>query len=129
MTPLDLAYRATTSPHWRWVPGMRPLQWVPAFRDHGSAEGRFLGSAEDVRRVIGCVPDLADPATLGCLIALVQETRDAPRAFIRLSADSVRWHVFDPDQVSVATGSWRGWLSGDCDTWGEALVMALVDAP
>lgn len=64
-----LARRAVACKHWRWMPGMRvviptqqntlmPLVRVP--------DENWLSAERDL-------PDLADPATAGCLLALVFE--------------------------------------------------------
>jgi hypothetical protein len=50
MTLEDLGRRAVACKHWRWMDGMVTFGFV----------------GEDV-------PDLSDPATLGCLLALVRE--------------------------------------------------------
>jgi hypothetical protein len=68
----------------------------------------------------GCVPDLTDPATLGCLLALVREAWGDPAAhceqlFRRISGD---WAVFDQSGGLVAKGA----------TEAEALVAALEAA-
>lgn len=76
------------------------------------------------------VPDLRDPATLGCLLALVREAWAAPRALVRLSANGKSFHVFDVDRVTTG-GNWAAFLCGDhrIQTEAEALVAALEAAP
>lgn len=68
----ELAERAVACKHWRWVAGMQSSHgarylggdcWV----DKG-AGGVVYADAND-----GELPDLDDPATLGCLLALVRE--------------------------------------------------------
>jgi hypothetical protein len=70
----DLARRVIACPRWRWMPGMH---------DDG---GCIVVQTSPVMRAIDeegepCVlsrhalPDLSDPATLGCLLALYDETR------------------------------------------------------
>ena len=88
----ELATRAAACKHWRWMPGMRVMYtWGGICRDrflcrdetymHLSVEN---GPPEDVRLMTwirkkhdsftrDCVPDLDDPATLGCLLALVRQ--------------------------------------------------------
>lgn len=82
----ELGRRAVACPRWRWMPGML-LQWKPengsryrgrvcdtwSFEDEGALyceghEDRF--TREELK---AAWPDLSDPATLGCLLALVQE--------------------------------------------------------
>ena len=76
------------------------------------------------------VPDLRDPATLGCVLALVREAWAAPRALVRLSANGKSFHVFDVDRVTTG-GNWASFLCGDhgIQTEAEALVAALEAAP
>ncbi len=64
MNLADLGRRAVACKHWRWMPGMLMSAGMTTFRI------RFEGD-ENVDR---CgVPDLSDPATLGCLLHLVRE--------------------------------------------------------
>ena len=58
---LELARRAVACKHWRWTPGMLVLNGP-----------RVL--TVDERDMTGLVPDLGDPATLGCVLALVRES-------------------------------------------------------
>lgn len=76
------------------------------------------------------VPDLRDPATLGCVLALVREAWAAPRALVRLSANGKSFHVFDVDRVTTG-GNWAAFLCGDhrIQTEAEALVAALEASP
>jgi hypothetical protein len=62
--------RAAACGNWRWLAGMLLIH-PPA---HGGATGytnRMTGG--DYLALLGEYPDLTDPATLGCLLALVRE--------------------------------------------------------
>ena len=121
----DLARRAVACPVWRWLPGM--LAKHPDFRDvrvshvgrkrmHGACRyaspmGRVshavvalpLPTSSDV------LPDLTDPATLGCLLALVREA----------------WK--DPTLTTVGTlGGW--WVESYDEFCGSTEAAALVAA-
>ena len=101
----DLARRAVASPHWRWMPGM--------LTEHGN---RYVAEGQYPRRSV--LPDLTDPATVGCLITLVQEAH--PECRIDLCDDMARVIRSGGDGVNVTDG----WHPTD-----EALVAALEAAP
>ena len=97
--------------------GCIDVAWDGGVRDHATDPALVL-------------PDLSDPATLGCLLALVREAWSAPRALVRLSADGVRFHIFDVDRAGgINEGNWRGWLSEDYPSEAAALIAALEAAP
>ena len=105
----DLARRAIAAPHWRWMPGM--------LTDVGERV------TDPTICYLGTLPDLDDPATLGCLLALVREAWGF-QAFVALTSGG--WHVWgfpwEPDLTSssrLASGP----------TEAEALVAALEAAP
>ncbi len=65
---IELARRAVACKGWRWMPGML----------HGAVFGGELTSCYRVGDLTlhidaDRLPDLTDPATLGCLLALVRE--------------------------------------------------------
>lgn len=92
MTPgqMDLAYRLNKHPALKWSagmlthegyrlirPGRSPDLWVCAAHNK-RALGRVLSVM--TLRLTGSYPDLADPATVGCLLALVREVWRSPYA-------------------------------------------------
>ena len=119
----DLARRAVASLHWRWMPGMLicPRAGDPAYRIVGVwlVEERQTGTywkdpgIIPMRRDPVGLPDLTDPATLGCLLALVREAWDDRYLCASLSPRKL-WMV-------------DGWSLHD--TEAEALVAALEAAP
>jgi len=77
MTPAELeaARRVVTLPGWRWMPGM--LAVLPDAPPVRIVEIYDAGNALQEH---GWLPDLSDPATLGCLEALVRERH--PGAYV-----------------------------------------------
>lgn len=133
----DLANRAVACKHWRWMRGMSmtdeclvtnvahnvPTVLAPQGR-HGKDE----------------LPDLTDPATLGCLLALVREAWRCPTAYARqgstrrASDDVLAWEVCDLWLDAEACRILRRTRQGSVQLWGmasetEALVAALEAAP
>ena len=143
MTPelIALGKRAVACPRWRWVAGMLVYALPDEPDDIGAGIGLGITMAAGERpRVVsvrdGCVtlaweagagdaeggtllsddiPDLSDPATLGCLLALVREAW--PDAYC--GWDFPHWQV-DDNGKSVAVRSF---------TEAGALVNALEHAP
>jgi hypothetical protein len=117
---IDLARRAVACKGWRWMPGMSARRWS----GHGevSAVARVSAPARETPWLSeGWLPDLSDPATLGCLLALVRE------------AWGPAYGTGRPHLRPTATG----WFVASCGypvapeglTEAEALVAALEAAP
>ena len=105
---IKLARRLVTSPGWRWMPGMK-------------VDGGFRVVESLVPFTFPVdLPDLADAATIGCLLALVREAWESPKA-------NVSWVTDDKCMVVFDTGRAQRFLLGD--TEAEALVAALEAAP
>jgi hypothetical protein len=142
MTPadLDIARRAVACKGWRWVRGMLRQD-----------DYRYIGSGVWVRwldvhsfitalHAPGQLPDFTDPATLGCLLALVREAWRCPNVYVRQSTTRrksdgvIAWEVCDlylDAEACRALGVPRG---GSVGFWGhgseaEALVATLEAKP
>ena len=107
---IALARRAVACKGWRWMEGMRSKS------PNGMMSCRV--SFYDLNRQPHMLPDLTDPATVGCLLALV---REAHGRHCYTQACGGYWTVQREDTE-------HAW--GDhCDTEAEALVAALEAAP
>lgn len=126
-----LARRAVACKNWRWMPGMRATLssgLVVRLGDHDEGSLWFAilaGGATctvDVRHPSYTVaPDLTDPATRGCLLALVREAWGDPRASTNASPyGDGRWAVVDSKALRF-----YAWGTSEA----EALVAALEAAP
>ena len=121
----DLAKRVIACKGWRWVAGMLAMNdWRVLWSwPNGTVNVGCSGSSEDRINPDGPLwyPDLTDPATLGCLLALV---REAWRGF------AVPAHV--QAQPNVRGGIFWVCFAGDRaiqrPTEAEALVAALEAA-
>ena len=128
----DLARRAVACRHWRWMQGMtsvwgdddgQPMRWLCRSSSYGHV---MCGPCADghPRHNLDALPDLTDPATLGCLLALVAEAHGVT--------------LLDVHVVGTATGSASVWcvrLGESSDRLSDgpnkcaALVAALEAAP
>ncbi len=108
MSPADLARRAVACPHWRWMPGMRYV--VPRDAPMEPIVGRVPDLVRGWTSYPGMLPDLTDPATQGCVVAMLDSAYDA-------------WWV-----VYVGNGS-RTRRIATSATRIEALIAALEAAP
>ena len=114
---IEIAKRATACKGWRWMPGM--------------CFGELIGIDVVMRRrvdaymdapPVGAIPILDDPATLGCMLALVRQAWGRPSGTVRRwSVDGWYWHAdYDDEHVSGKRLY---------PTEAEALVAALEAAP
>lgn len=140
MTPEELGRRAVACKHWRFLPGTRivgnntmgrpmslrllnipgsawPEFWVAETRN--ANEVSFMKGVEEA----GFLPDLSDPATLGCLVALVEEAWKCP---VDMSfSGACRFDVDAEERVYPQDHT----VSFAAKTRVEALVLALEAAP
>lgn len=158
-----LSRRAVACRGWRWMPGMRtmhnpeygvsgvPQTWVLPVSDgglidvgqHYQRRGQFpsaLGQCVPGGGLGTRLPDLTDPATLGCLLALVREAWRCPTVYVRQSTTRrvsdgvIAWEVCDLYLDAEACRALGVPREGSVGSWGhgseaEALVAALESAP
>ena len=132
----ELARRAVACKHWRWVRGCpiapveAPVDGEFAFALEHPSDGRPLHAFVTPHDGLGVLeigrdlPDLTNPATLGCLLALVREAwGDGALGVCELyGLDGLRrWVVVQRDLMVPSRGSGP--------TEAHALVAALEAAP
>lgn len=121
MSLADLGRRAVACKHWRWMPGMLVGGWViDGACPHQWANGNpWRQERNNIIILPDELPDLSDPATLGCLLHLVREAWGVERAV-------VWWN--EHDQGWVADVRPRNFVFVR-DSEAHALVAALEAAP
>jgi hypothetical protein len=129
----ELAKRLVKCKGWRWMFGMGVANPDGVPHRIVVVEPPPLGTLVCVkgRGIVGLrpddVPDLTDPATLGCLLALVREARGQPNAYARLRREP-RSHQELHWEVLANAEEWRESVLGAGATEAEALVAALEAA-
>ena len=120
--------RAVACKGFRWMPGMlAALDGIGGdyrARVCRADNGLFWSDATPLPYALASyVPDLSDPATLGCLLALVRKAWGDPTLCVVLDTSDGRWCVGCWEDNGIAMRGRGG------ATEAEALVDALEGAP
>jgi hypothetical protein len=138
-----LARRAVACRGWRWIRGMNTTTGDTFIAFSDCDEAYWLAHPDDpceVEPIAGLLPDLTDPATLGCLLALVRKAWRCPTVYVRQSTTRrvsdgvIAWEVCDLYLDAEACRALGLSREGSVGSWGhgseaEALVSALESAP
>ena len=120
----QLERRAIACKRWRWMPGMLSNKDLRVTRCDD--DGYVVGYYENMSYFDACVPDslpdLRDPATLGCLLALVREAW-GPTASVSVNLSGF-WAV---GGATVLKGKGKG-ASINLGIWKNSELDALVSA-
>lgn len=108
----ELAKRAVACKGWKWMPGMADC-W-----------GSRVCEGDGLDRAVA-IPDLTDPATMGCLLSLVREVWGDPCA----CALAIDYGPAGEKWVVRLTVNGRSLTERHWDTEVEALVAALEAKP
>ena len=117
---IALSRRAVACKGWRWMRGMNTTTGDTFIAFADADEAYWLAHPDDpceVDPIAGLLPDLTDPATLGCLLSLV---REAWRDHIVAKFGNGWWEL--------ETDGAR-WDDATTQSFVEALVAALESAP
>jgi hypothetical protein len=132
-TATSLAERAVACKGWRWMPGMldadEPVCRIVRVTSDDQHDGQFLDygwpdeEGDDPDGIVvsseygphgNFLPDLDDPATLGCLLVLVREAWGEPYAHpvrtVRGMATAESRGYRPPDAVDIEGGGWATFL-------------------
>ena len=141
---LELARRAVACDHWRWMEGIKVI--VKFSADHEEfrlvrVKGKHSVLAVPLRleqfnidtlTEVGALPDLTDPATLGCLLHLVREAWGDPLARVERTN---RFYTYDDRGTGCSARAWAVHIKTPphltripADTEIEALINALEAA-
>ena len=128
-----LANRAIACCHWKWLNGMRTIDGERICEVTSSEvlgwHKDLLDCADGMVQLVPFkhsvpVPDLTDPATLGCLEQLVKDAYGVPHIWVEVRYGQ-RARVLSPDNFSEGARMLSEWQIG---TEAAALVAALEAA-
>lgn len=116
---MTLEQRAVACARWRWVEGMLAVKHGLRSRVSAEYRGHLHQPAGITAWRSDSVPDLADPATLGCLLALVREAWGDPEAHLARVEQGAR--AVERDKIVA-------WLRDGADIAWEPASLQIADA-
>lgn len=123
-TMTELARRAVACKHWKWMDGMTAYNHP---YDYSMVVGGYAEESsytfEPKKNDKDWLPDLTEPGTVGCLLALVREAWNSPRLQVSPMLPNGGWVCYLNDTDESCFPYYRG------DTEAAALVAALEAAP
>lgn len=136
-----LAKRLIACKHFRWTPGMRDIAGWRVLSVDGVDGNKYLiacevdsedpdGNPQEQGEAIWNIglawpPDLTDPGTLGCLLALVREAWDDPLVTTKYWPGPAEWTCYSNKCSALLPGYH---LAAQGETEAETLVAALEAA-
>ena len=129
-----LARAVVTWARWEWSAGMRAIdsgghRWrilanVGGHGHHAQGEGHagYTSGWETIADLLGAVPDLTDPPTVGAMLALFRRVKDLPLAHVMpydSESEGPRWRM--------TSHRWHAHRAHA--TEGEAIAYALLECP
>lgn len=121
-----LGRRAVACKGWRWMSGMLTHDgYRTAWSDDGMHQSFKWDGRESIGSTEQLIPDLSDPATLGCLLALVREAMNDEHAGVSWDLSGEEWVC---DGEHVYNGKTYLGVFAQGPSYAEALVAALEAA-
>lgn len=127
---VEISQRLVACKHFRWMPGMRTLgDWRVINVDSDGVEvvtdlsEVVLFHSGDLPHIPSSLPDLTDPATLGCLLALVREICGDSEMHLTLGGAGWVWLSGESRVANVVLDIPAG------KTEAEAITLALEATP
>lgn len=135
---VEASRKLITLKSWEWMPGMLGVRFCnPDKSDYLKPEVRIQGIRDvETANAFRSIPDLTDPATLGCLLYLVRKASKDPDAYLCNYGgyDSVEWGVCSGviedirEELDLSPHGWMRVLLGDASTEGLALALSIEEA-
>lgn len=120
---------------WEWSAGMRAIdkdghRWRilanvggPGHHAQGEGHSGYTSGWETIADLLGAVPDLTDPPTVGAMLALFRRVKDLPSAYVMPAYSGIE----DCDLWRVTVPRWQP--RKRFPTEGEAIAYALLECP